>query len=179
MKLFLSESTYVRSYINKTFGVFTEKDSQVKPMRFAALTLTLSPDHWRKIFKSELHQAMCYFTYLIKELGYDSDHSFGIIEWTKQSVPHCHAIVRLGSNDLEGELYTITTRYKKVGKRFVREQQYKDNRIDVEHYLDPIYSGNHLKAVIRYITKTLPPLTILNFLQEYHKGVSDSLDPVG
>lgn len=172
MKLYLSDNTYVRLTIDKLFGMFIEKDSNLKPMNFVALTLTISPDSWQKSFKKDLHTVMCYFTYMVKELGYDSDHSLGVIEWTKKGVPHMHSICRLNDiNDLLGDPYQITEKVSKKNGKWITKKYYKDTRIDVEHFLEPIVHSNHLKAVLRYITKTLPPLSIATFLQ--HNYISE------
>jgi len=170
MKLFLSDNSYVRLYIDKLYGIYKDSDTSIKPMGFIALTLTISPDSWQRQFKKCLHTVMCYFTYMVKELGYDSDHSFGIIEWTKKGVPHMHSICRLGTNDLGGDQYLCTEKVSKHNGKWTTKKYFKDSRIDVEHYLEPIYHGHHLKAVLRYITKTLPPLSIATFLEKHTLG---------
>lgn len=134
--------------------------------KLLALTLTISRDNWIHVLQKDLEKAIGYFKYIITELGYDGYWAVGVLEYTVKDVPHLHCIVQQNGNDLSSDNYKIVAGKRRSNGNYITVSNILDNRIDVVHYIQIIRDGVHLRNVVKYITKRLPPLSMLTFLQQ-------------
>lgn len=122
-----------------------------------AITYTMAPDVWRQTFKKDIDEVRNYFSYTLSKLGYNG---LGVIEYTKARVPHLH-----GMCTMDNEV-TLTDKVMRRKTGFYK--YYLDPRIDVIHLIDKIKSEQQLKQVARYITKSLQPLSVMDYYM--HEG---------
>ena len=171
-RVYIADLNATELHLTKMVHAKYQYEIETKEYDLQALTLTLRPAEWTALDKN-ISNAIGYLTSLLINLKIEGVFA---TELTKRGVVHIHGII-LPIITPHGQKETLK------GGNLIKRVQRRNKKYDVyytwseitnQHVIKPLKSTRQFNAWVKYMTKNLTPITVLQYLKEEEERIKSS-----